>query len=172
MGGASKGPSPGSSALLGRRDQSPRLSAGLMRSARSCLVRRDTAESPGGGQSGAGAFACSDALTRAGLGIIEAWREEKGGRVLPVNGWGLEGTFAGFERPIRQARSIASAQRRTDAVGALVLGATRHGGIAWRRPIRCGCLRLLGCAHARRARNYRGVAGRKRRPSFARKWWL
>ena len=30
------------------------------------MVRRDTAESPGGGQSGADAFACSDALTRAG----------------------------------------------------------------------------------------------------------
>src|SRR6202162_4675341 len=94
----------------------------------------------------------------------------KGRRVLPVNGGWAEKVPCAFERPIRQARSIASAQRRTDAVGALVLGATRHGGIAWRRPIRCGCLRLLGCAHARGGRDYRGAAGKKRAAVFARKW--
>src|SRR6202162_3908286 len=55
------------------------------------------------------------------------------GRVLPVNGWGLEGTFAGFERPIRQARSIASAQRRTHAADALPHGAMRHGDDAIHR---------------------------------------
>jgi hypothetical protein len=42
-----------------------------------------------------------------------------------MGGW-VEGTFVDPGAPIRQARSIASAQRRTHAVGALPHGAMRH----------------------------------------------
>src|SRR5580700_2558744 len=147
------------------------------------------------GQSRAMSNTVSSPVCHAG-GHLDHPGEEKGGRVLPVNGWGAEKVPCRSSAPIRQQRSTPRAQRlplrpplrrnsllqpakrpadpappavapRTEARRREGAGLVVDLAKIEQRRLRDGAdLRWFGCAHARGARNYRDSGRKKKAAEF------